>query len=1057
MKIHKILLWILLCMPGTFALNAQRTISGKVLDAGNNDPLIGASILGSDGKSGTITDLDGNFTLPVPNEIKEIEISYTGYQTVTVNLENGVNDYLVKLTAGRIMDEVIIVGYGEMRKSDVTGSVSKLVEDINTARNYSGVDELLQGRVAGVHVSANSGNPNGAISVNIRGTNSLRGNNEPLYVVDGVIINSAGEDVVDPSADANELQSAQNGLSGINPRDIKSIEILKDASATAIYGSRGANGVVLITTKEGKENPKGDEINAFFTITNNQVAKKIDMLDPLSFAQFQNDVREYQGFPDRYVIDGNEIFLITSSTDTSVTVNPIPLKQVDWQDEIYRQSLSYNTGFSMNGQRNNTKYYFSAGYSDIQGIVQTTKMNKGDLRLNLSTDVNSRLSLDNRIGMSYETGSFANGGSKSGGNRSFTNQILTYRPLIVTLEDESEDDLEISNPYGWLTDFDDLTKETRLNMSSTLKYKFSDNLDYQLRGGIDFRLKDREKWYGPEIFKGGLENGLANYSNFNRKSYTIDHILNYKKKINKFSRINATGAVTYDAAHKTDEIFEISDFPIKTLRSSAPQLGQLVNVPYTILLQEEKIFSSLIRINYSFKDKYVVTASFRADQSSKFAKGNQWGYFPSTAIAWRLSEEKFIRKLKVFDDFKLRIGWGKTGNQAISPYQTLSTYNTVYYADVNDANLIGSIPSRIPNPNLIWETTNQYNLGADISVLKTFVNLTIDAYYKRTDDLLQDIAIPPSTGFTMMTVNRGSLENKGLEFTLDAVLFKTKKSEVSMGSQISINRSKIRDLGLPESSIWVDGEQRNAVYYLGNNVSTGTYFKSPANIFMEGQPIGMFWGLKTNGIYHDLETALAGPTYKGNPNKAGDIAFVDQNGDGNIDGYDLTFIGNPNPDFTYGFDIAANYRNFGFKVLFDGVYGNDIANGNNLELAFPEAQTKNVTSSAYLNAWSAENPGNNGPRIGYSMQQQGLIDLIIEDGSYFRLNIITLSYDIQVKKSIFSKLNIYLSGRNLFYLTNYSGYEPQVTSFLYDGTIKGVDWVGTPNVRSFVAGINATF
>ena len=1037
--------------------SGQRHIKGKVLDKQTKEPLIGASVVIPNMNKGTITDIDGNFELDVPDGVKKIRVSYIGYKNKNIELTPDKNEYIIRLSSGEVLDEVVIVGYGNMKKSDLTGSVTKLVEDVKTARQYSGVDELLQGRVAGVQVSSNAGSPNGAVSVRIRGTNSLRGNNEPLYVVDGVIINSAGEDVLDASGDANELQTAQNGLTGLNPRDIKSIEVLKDASATAIYGSRGANGVVLITTKSGSKTEGNARINAYSTTSFSNSTKKIDVLDALTFAKYQNEAAEYLGQDPLYQINGDKIYSIKTYSDTNVVLNAFPAKPVNWQDEIYQQGVSYNTGFSISGKKKNTSYYFSSGYDDISGIVETTKLRKGDMRLNLNSKVTPKLTLDNRIALTYQQGTFAQAGSKSGGNRSFTKQILTYRPLIDSLEESFDNDLEISNPYAWLTDFDDIIKETRVNVSTSLQYKIMKGLTYKIRGGADFRLKDRSRWYGTAIFKGGIQNGVANYSDLNRKSYTLDNLLTYNRTFKKVHKINTVVGVTYDGSKKSNDIFEITDFPIKTLRSSAPQLGQVVTQPRAIFKEDEAIFSALTRVNYTFGSKYILTATFRADKSSKFAKGNQWGYFPSLALAWRLGEEDFVKNLDIFYNLKLRLGWGVTGNQAIRPYQTLSTYFTDYYVDADGNTVIGSVPARIANPDLTWESTEQYNAGADISVLDGNLSLTVDAYYKRTKDLLQNINLPTSTGFKFMTVNRGELENKGLELSLDAIILHKKDMDFSMGGQIAFNRNKVISLGLPASTVWINGQERSEVFYLGNTVSTGTYFKAPANIFMEGQPIGMFWGYQTNGVYKDAESAAAGPTYKGNPNQAGDLIFVDQNGDGNIDAADRTFIGNPNPDFNYGFDLSFNYKRFSVKALFDGVYGNDIANGYNLELGFAEGKLKNVLRDAYEKAWRPDQPNNPRPRIGFDLTNEGFVDYIVEDGSYFRLNIVTLSYDIPVKKSMLNNLNVYVSGRNLFYFTKYSGYEPQVTSFLYDGTIMGVDWVGTPNVRTFLFGINLGF
>ncbi len=1030
---------------------AQNTISGKVTDGETGEPLIGASVSVVETDNGTITDIDGTYTLDLSPEAKTLEFSYIGYTAKKIPI-NGLSTIDVVLNSGITIDPVVVVGYGTVSKSDLTGAVTKLKEEVKTARQYEGVDELLQGRVSGVTVSSNAGAPNGAISVNIRGINSLRGNNEPLYVIDGIIISSAGEDVIDASSDANELQTAQNGLTGLNPRDIESIEILKDASATAIYGSRGANGVVLITTKSGSKNKGKPSINAYATMTTSQTNKRIGMLSPLQFAKYKNEADIIGGVAPSYQIDGNNIFTIQDSV-----VSDTPVKTVDWQDEIYQTSISYNTGVSMAGKVNNTSYYFSGGYNNINGIVETTKLQKGDLRLNLKTDLSDRFSMDNRIGISLQKGAFAQAGSKSGGSRSFTKQILTYRPLIDKLADTGEEDLEISNPYSWLTDYDDLTAETRTNLSTSFTYKILKGLSYKIRGGLDLRQKDRERWYGNGIFKGQLDNGVAIYSNLKRTSYTLDNILTYKTKIKKDHKFNTTFALTYDGVKKQNDVFAIKDFPIQTLRSSAPQLGQTITQPRAVFLEDETIFSALARVNYNYRGKYILTTSFRADQSSKFKKGNQWGYFPSLAFAYRLGEEPFIKDLDLFYDLKLRLGWGKTGNQGIRPFQTISTYGTYNYVDVNNASIIGSAPDRIANPDLVWESTTQYNAGADISFYSGKLNFTFDAYYKITSDLLQRATLPLSTGFKTMTINRGSMENRGIELAADALLYNTDKMDVSLGGHISFNRNKIVNLGIEDAKYYVHGEEFSGSYYLGNFVSTGAYFKSPANIFMEGKPVGMFWGFETDGVYQSEDAALAGPTFNGNPNQAGDLKIVDQNGDGNIDGNDRTFIGNPNPDFTFGLNTEVRYKNFSLKAQFDGVYGNDIANGYNLEIGFAEGKNKNVLESAYTNAWSPENPENTGTRIGYEFRDKGFADVIVEDGSYLRLNILTLSYELPFKSNAFNSIDVYVSGRNLFYLTNYSGYEPQVTSFLGDGTIIGVDWVGTPNVKTFLFGINVNF
>ncbi len=1040
---------------------AQQSVSG-VVKSKSGELLPGVNIVIAGTTNGTVSDANGEFSLVVPDLSKDqLTFSFIGFETQTIDVNGQTRLNVTMVESFQDLDEVVVIGYGEVAKRDLTGSVAKVSESENIARQYNTVDAMLQGRAAGVQVTSNAGSPNGAVSVRIRGTNSLRGNNEPLYVIDGVIINSAGEDVMDASTDANELQTDQNGLTGLNPRDIESIEILKDASATAIYGSRGANGVVLITTKKGASSAGKAKINVYATTDFSQILKRIDVMDAITYANYQNENDLLEGSNPGYLVEGGQIYPMTYTSDgqggTVGTPGTTPLQQVDWQDEVYQMAVSHSEGLTISGNNDKTNYYFSAGYHDTKGIVETTTVKSGDMRLNLTSQLTPKLTMDNRVSAMYQKGTFAQAGSKSGGNRSFTKQVLTYRPLIGEGQDLDDSDLEISNPYGFLEDFDDVTEENRINISSSLEFEILKGLKYKLRGGVDYRTKERQRWYGLQIFQGEKDNGVANYSDLRRYSYTVDNILSYNARIAKGHRINATAAATYDAVNFKNTLYEISDFPVKTLRSEAPQLGQIVAQPYAMVYADEAIFSALGRINYTALDKYIFTASFRADQSSKFSSGNKWGYFPSLAAAWRLGEEPFVKDLGVFHNLKLRAGWGQTGNQAIKPYQTLSTYSTVYYVGAAGNTIIGNVPARIANADLTWEKTEQYNAGVDISFFSGRLNGTIDAYYKTTKDLLQDISLPTSSGFSSMTINRGKIENKGIEIAVDGLIVNKKDFTFSAGGHFSINRNKVLELGLTPSTVWINGQESEEVFYLGNNVSTGTYFKAPANIFMEGQPIGMFWGYETNGIYQDPQAAADGPTYFGTPNQAGDLIFVDQNKDGNIGIEDRTFIGDPNPDFTYGFDFTFTWKNFTLKALFDGVYGNDVANGYNMELAFADGQTKNSLTAAYTDAWRSNAPTNLYPRIGFTMMNQGFPDVIVEDGSYLRLNNVTLGYDIPFDNSFLSNINLYVSGQNLLYFTNYSGYNPQVTSFLYDGTIMGVDWVGTPNVRTVLLGINVTF
>ncbi len=1037
------------------------TVAGKVTDT-FGEPLPGVSVVIKGTTKGTITDVQGQYSLKVSADREVLVFSFIGFKKYERQVGSNRIIDLVMEDEITDLDEVVVVGYGEMRKSDVTGAVSSVKESDEVARQYPSVDMLLQGRASGLQVTGNAGSPGSAVSVRIRGTNSLRSNNEPLYVVDGVLISTAGTDVSDPSTDANELQSPQNGLTGLNPQDIESIEVLKDASATAIYGSRGANGVVLITTKSGQKNTGGNaKVSAYGSLEWNTIERKLELLDGPGWAMYQNEADQLKGFDPKYHIDGNQVYRLSTDADNNPVIGDVPYDEVNWQDEIYQTTMSYNAGLSISGGSEKSSYYFSMGMNDQRGIVETTRIKKGDLRFNYDRDISSRLKMQTRTSMMYQDGTFAQAGSKSGGNRSFTKQILSYRPLISSDDTEGDDDeldLEVSNPYAWLTDYDDNTKEIRINQSVAFTYEIAKGLKYKLNGGIDYRKKDRTKFYDLGVFVGRKENGLANYSYQDRKSFVIDNLLMYNRNFRRKHKINAVAGVTYDGVNTQNKLYEVKDFPVKNLGSDFPQGGQIILRPMTILNSEEEMFSVLGRVNYTFKDRYVLTASFRGDKSSKFQGSNKWGYFPAMAAAWRLMEEPFVKQLNVFYNLKLRAGWGLTGNQGISPYQTLSTYSSVNYVNDGNASIVGNVPARIPNPDLKWESTEQYNAGLDFGFFEGRLSGSVDMYYKTTKDLLQDIEIGPSNGFTSITINRGSIVNRGLEFMLNGALIEKKDFTLDLGANISFNRNKVRPLGLPTSTVWIDGQEQQRELFYGGKVSTGTYFKQPANIFMVDEAMGLFWGWQTNGIYQDATQAGEGATFDGNPNQAGDVIFVDQNNDGNIDDLDKTIIGNPNPDFVYGFNIDVRYKRFTLSALFEGVYGADVVNAYNMELAYAEGRGTNILVDAYKQAWREDAPSNAYPRIGYNLNQY-LTDRIVEDGSYLRLNNLTVGYDVPTKwtNNLISNARVYASGRNLFTITDYSGYNPQITSFMNDGSIMGVDWVGTPNALTFLLGVNLTF
>jgi TonB-linked SusC/RagA family outer membrane protein len=452
---------------------------------------------------------------------------------------------------------------------------------------------------------------------------------------------------------------------------------------------------------------------------------------------------------------------------------------------------------------------------------------------------------------------------------------------------------------------------------------------------------------------------------------------------------------------------------------------------------------------YSYDDKYVMTVTGRYDGTSRFAEGKKWGFFPSLAVAWRASEEDFVKNLNVFSTLKPRFGYGVTGNQAINPYSTIARYKAAYYSTGNGSLAVGAVPSILANPNLTWESSLQANLGLDAGIFNDRLTFTLDLYDKTTKDLLQDFKIPISAGFTSIASNKGTIKNKGLELSVQgAVIDKSVKWNV--GGNISFNKNKIVDLGQPEGQF---GSHMLKAFY-GVKVSGGTEFATPANIFAEGYPVGMFFGFQSKGIYQPEDVAASPLKYYGVPLQPGDIYFVDKNGDGNITDLDKDFIGNPNPKFSYGLNTSISYKQFSLNIFANGVYGNKIANGNLLKIENSSLGT-NITKSAFYDAWSPTNPTGTKPRLLYA--NKDFSDRILEDGSFLRIAMVTLSYRLPVKKSWFSSFDIYVTGKNLLVFTHYSGFDPEVNSFTYDPMRTGVDWSSYPNTRSVAFGLNVTF
>ena len=1048
----KKLLLVFVLFP-IFAFTQTKTISGTVNDE-NNIPLVGVNITVENSNIGALSDFDGNYSITIPSDKPKVLIfSYLGYSTQEADVSSTETMSIMMLPDLEQLEEVVVIGYGSVLKKDLTGSLSSVKVEEEVANQSNSIDQLLQGRAAGVQVVQNGGNPGSGISVKIRGTNSLRGNNEPLYVVDGVIISSAGEDVL-PAGVGNIGQESQNGLNGINPRDIESIQVLKDASATAIYGSRGANGVVVITTKKGKSGKVN--IEAFSNTSVRVISKKYDVLDPYGYAAYVNEVNAGNGIVPRYIIDDYAIYGVDITTGA---ISDVPARSYHWQDEIYRSGISRKVGGSVSGGTDSGNYYISAGFDDQQGIVPTSSFKSGDMRINFNQDLNDKLILEARMSGYLSSTNFAESGDLLGGsNQSFIKQVISFRPIITEEFEDFGEDLDISNPFSWINDFEDISKESRYIGNLALTYKLPvQGLRYQVKIGGNIRTKERRRFFGTTTWQGNNANGSLQITGLNNSSFQVNNFLRFNRTLKRKHRINSVLGVTYDVRKVNNNIYAVEDFVTTQFTTQNPAFGQVVTRPLTFIKGDQQIFSLLGRVNYTYDNTYILTATFRRDGVSKFAQNNRYGFFPSFALAWNVHQNN---DLKLFEELKLRGGWGQIGNHGIGSYGTLSNYGASpnLYGNASGGTNVPIALQNVANPDLTWETTEQLNFGADFATKNQKITGTLDVYEKTTKDLLQSASIPTSSGFQSILVNKGEITNKGIELSLNTDLISNQDLTLSFGGNIGINKTKITDLSSqPLDEFYVDGIAEERRFYFGSEVTRSNLFRYPANVFVEGEETSLFYGLETDGIYQTGETL---PEVFGNLAVPGDVKIIDQNGDGIIDLNDRTFIGNPNPDFIYGFNFNLTYKRLSANILFNGVYGNDIANGNLLQLNNAEGLTYlNIAPDAYFNAWRPDAQTNVYPRIGYSTNgQPAMTDRIIEDGSYLRLSNLTIAYDFDVNNiDSISNLKLFIAGQNLITWTNYSGYDPEISSFLYNGLINGVDWNGRANARTFVIGLNVGF
>jgi TonB-linked SusC/RagA family outer membrane protein len=990
-------------------LVAQNIVKGVVTDA-NNEALPSATIQIKGTNTGTITNFNGEYTLSINNDDAVIvfsylgmitqEIRYVGQTTLNVQLQDQKNK----------LNEVVVIGYGAVKRKDVTGSVSSVKDSIIGVNKTPNLSDALQGRIAGVNVVSQSGELGGAVNYNIRGSNSVFGDNSPLFVIDGVQID----------IDQNEVASAGVGsvapldpLQNINPQDIESIEVLKDASATAIYGSRGANGVIIITTKKGEKGELQFEYTG--SIGFSEPANRIDVISADEYLIYREARDPGNGFTN--LDDG------TPRDFSNIASN-------NWQDQILRTGIVSNHNFSASGATEKTNYSASVGFLQQEGVIEANDYSRYNARINVTHNQSDRLKLGFNLNTAFsETDGVANSGGGGGEFNGVVQLMVIANPWeMQDIIQEGIATEEYVSPLSLIEEAEKQIRFSRTIGSFYGEYKIMDHLTFRSQIGANFNGTKLKEFHNSESLFGARWNGRGVIRQSESYSYNWTNTLRYAKTFKGGHWVNVLlGHEAFKYNWETT-FLDVTDFDFQGAGINDISLGQVFN-NYGSQRNQNTRLSYFSRLNYTYKGKYLFTFNFRSDSSSKFGPGNRWGYFPGGAFAWRASRENFLKEVNAIEDLKLRVSYGLTGNERIPPFLYQQRTSPAFYA-TNDNLELGLAPGSLGNPDLGWETTTQFDIGFDVSLFDGRVSATFDYYNKLTTDMLIDVPIPAQSGFNSQWQNIGSVQNRGLEFSISTVNVKTKNFTWSTDFNISTNRNEVKDLGDLE--------------FIPTIVSGG-WITNPGRVQV-GEPIGVMYGLVFDGIHQEGNEEGATP---------GTMKYKDLNGDGTINDDDRTIIGDSNPLHVGGFSNSFQYKNFGLSFLFQWSYGNDVFNAATLRTnGFQPFM--NVTTDYYNNAWTPENQSNVAPAFGN-------IELVpssyfVEDASFLRLKNVNFTYDFPselFKNSDIDGLRLFISGNNLLTWTNYSGFDPEVSS--RNPLIRGFERFSYPRATTIFMGLNLKF
>lgn len=1035
-------LLFLLCLLPLWAYTQNITVKGTVKDYAG-EPIIGASVVQKSTTNGIVTDIDGNFTLNVPSN-STIVISFIGYKTQEVLVAGQKQLHVSMKEDTELLDEVVVVGYGQMKRSDLTGSVVSISDAAIKKSVPTSIDQVLQGRAAGVQIQANTGTPGGSSSIRIRGVNSLNATNQPIFVIDGVIVDATTDD------------ETSNPLSSINPSDIVSMDILKDASATAIYGARASNGVIMITTKRGKSGEASIVYDGYIGWQN--MPKLLDVMNLQEYA------RHHNARADAGIIAYSDNF-----------INPDLLGEgTDWQDELYRNALMTNHNLSITGGSDKVTYALSAGYLDQEGIALGSGFKRLSLRGNFDAQIKSWL----KGGINF---SMSDSKQQVGADNNIIMTALQSQPSTsVTSADGSydgpDDQYMPDNPVALATIRTNNNKKENFRFSTYLEASILKELTFKTELSTDYNL-NKYYYYEPD-FKFGVKvnnTRTGRWTKSDSKYWSWRNILTYDRLINEKHNINVMVGQEMSENHWETQASNTTGY----LSNSAqdPSAGNTSLSSGTGYQNNNSILSYFGRAFYSYDNRYLLTATVRRDGSSKFADGNRWGWFPSAALAWKINNESFLKDNPVINNLKLRLGWGTTGNQNVQDWAYIALLSSKPTPWGN-----GVLNGNTANPDLKWETTYSTNLGLDINLFDNRIEFIADFYYKKTKDMLLQVALPAFMGSSGQGAasnpwaNIGSLENKGFELTLNTVNIDTRAFQWRSNFVFSLNRNKVVEM---------DTETGSLPYSLQIGSDTQTVTNSVA-----GKAIGQFWGYKVIGRFDKPEDfyykdpsgnikEVARPINQGiaeGETWLGDYIFADINKDGVIDNNDQTFIGNPEPKFTYGIGNTFSWKGFDLTIFLSGSYGNDVLNYNRRWLEQSGANSNLLKSTGYAIVEKIDPNGPDdyrnfhvtggdplSPRM-YTASSKNMnwrvSDRYVEDGSYLRIQNISLGYTFPKKwlqKTPIENLKVYANLQNVYTWTEYKGYDPEVGS-LYGNTLyNGIDYGRYPSPRIYTFGLNVSF